>query len=90
MKAEINDRYGDRHRELLVQPARDAGDEDRGDEDRRQDQRDGHDRARDLLHGLDGRLLRGQALLDMALHRLDHDDGVIDDQADGEDQAEKG
>jgi hypothetical protein len=28
-------------------------------------------------------------MFDVVLHRLDHDDGVIDDQADGQDQAEE-
>ena len=51
---------GDGHRKLLVEPARDARDEDRGDEDRREDQGNGHDRARDLVHGLDRRLLRAR------------------------------
>ena len=65
------------------------GYEDRGDEDRREDQGNGHDRPRNLFHGLERRLLRRQAFLDVAFHRLHHDDGVVHDQSDGQHQAEE-
>ena len=38
---------------------------------------------------LHGRLARRQAVLDVVLDRLDDDDGVIDDDADGQHQAEQ-
>ncbi len=66
------------------------GNEDRRDKDRREDQGDGHDRSGDLLHGLEGCSLRRKPLLYVPLHRLDHDDGIVHDQAYGEDEAEKG
>ncbi len=52
-----DDRDGDGHGELLVELAGNAGDEGRRDKDRRQDDGDGDDRAGDLLHGLEGRIL---------------------------------
>ena len=52
-------------------------------------QADGDDRAGDLLHRLDRRLPRRQAVLDVMLDGLDDDDGVIDDDADGQHQAEQ-
>ena len=47
------------------------------------------DRARHLLHRLDRRLLRRHAVLDVVHHRLDHDDRIVDDDADGEHEAEQ-
>ena len=52
-----DDRDGDGHGELLVELAGNAGDEGGRDKDRRQDDGDGDDRAGDLLHGLEGRVL---------------------------------
>ena len=43
----------------------------------------------DFVHALDRRLARRQAALDVALDVLHHDDGVVDDDADGEHQAEQ-
>ena len=54
----------------------------------REDERDPDDRRRDLLHRLDGRLLRAHAVLEVVDDRLDHDDGVVHHDADGEHQAE--
>ena len=84
-----DDRDGDGHGELLVELPGDPGDEGGRDEDRRQDDGDGDDRAGYLLHRLERRLLGGHAVLDVVLHRLDNDDGVIDDQADGQYHAEE-
>ena len=58
------------------------------DEHRRQDQRDADDRPRDFLHRLQRRVARRHALFDVMLHRLDDDDRVVDDEADGEDETE--
>ncbi len=84
---ENRDRDGDG--ELLVEATGDAGNEGRGNEDRGEDERDGDDRAGHLLHGSVGRVNRGHALFDVVLDGFDDDDGVIDDQADGEHQAEE-
>ena len=82
---------GDRdgHGELLVEAAGDAGDEDRGDEDRGKDKGDGHDRTGDFLHGLERGIARAHSLLDMVLDGFDHHDGVVDDETDGQHQAEE-
>ena len=55
-----------------------------------QHQRDGDDRAGDFAHRLVGRFARRKAVLDVALDVLHHDDGVIDDDADGEHEPEQG
>src|ERR1017187_1532346 len=85
-----NDGNGNRQRELLVKPPRDAGDEYRRHKDRRQNQSDGHHRPGHLLHGLQGRILWRHALPDMPLDGFHHYDGVIHHQSDGQDQAEEG
>ena len=80
---------GDGHRELLVHPARDAGNERGGDEDGGQDEGDGYHRTRHLFHGLQGGVVRRQPLLHVVLHRLHHHDGVVHDEADGQHEAEE-
>ena len=52
-------------------------------------QRDGDDRPGHLVHRLDGRLARRQPVLDVMLDGLDHDDGVVHDDADGQHQPEQ-
>ena len=80
-----------RDRELPVDDADRAGEERHRDEHGDQHQGDADDRSRDLAHGLAGRLLRGQPLLvHDALDVLDDDDGVVDEDADGEHHAEHG
>ena len=59
------------------------------DEHRRQHQADRDDRPGDLLHRLDRRLARRQAVLDVVLDRLDDHDRVVDHDADGQHQAEQ-
>src|SRR5262249_16067581 len=49
---------------------------------RHQHQRDADDRTEQLVHGLDRRFLMRQAPLDVMRRALDHDDGVVDDDAD--------
>ena len=78
------------HRELLIEPPGDARDKGCGDEDGGEDEGDGHHGPGDLFHGFLGCLLGGESLLDMVLHCLHHDDGVINHKADGKDQAEEG
>ena len=82
-------RRGDGDGELTEELAEDAGQEGRGNEHRRQNERDGDQRAADLLHGAIGRVARTQALADVALDVLDHDDGVVDHDADGEHETEQ-
>ena len=90
-RVERRDQHRDRdgYGELLIKPAGDAGNERGGNEDRGEDQRDRHHRAAHLFHRLLGGGLGLHALFDVVLDRLDHDDGVVDHQADGEHQAEE-
>ena len=46
-------------------------------------------RRPDLVHGAMRRVARRQAVGDVALDVLDHDDGVVDHDADGQHQAEQ-
>ena len=80
---------GDRDGELAIELPRDAADERRRDEDGQQHQGDGDQRRSHLVHGDARGLQRAQALLQLALDVLDHDDGVVDDDADGQHQAEQ-
>src|SRR3546814_1500326 len=68
-----------------------AGDEGHRNEYGEQHQRDGHDRGGDLAHRLARRLLHRQTrlLLHHPLDVLDHDDGVVDDDADREHEGAK-
>ena len=89
LNAEITRRDGDRQGELAEELPGDAADERAGHEDRAQDQAHGDHRPGDLAHGLDRGLLGRQAGLDVVLHGLDHHDRVVDDDADGQHQAEE-
>ena len=80
---------GDRDGELLVQPSLNAGHEADRDEHRRENERDADDRSGHFLHRLQRRVARRHALLDVMLHRLDDDNRIVDDQADGEHEAEQ-
>jgi hypothetical protein len=82
-------RDGDGQRELAVELSAQAADERRRHEHRAQDQGDGDDRPRHLVHRLARGLDRRQPELDVPLHVLHHHDGVVDDDADGEDEAEE-
>ena len=52
-------------------------------------QADGDDRARNLVHRRDRRGARLQTRFDVMFHRLDDDDRVVHDNANGQHQAEK-
>ena len=52
------DRDRDGHGKLLVKASRDSGDENGRDENRGQNERDGHDRTGNFLHGLECRVAR--------------------------------
>ena len=82
-------RDGDRQRELAVELAGQTADERHRHEHRAQHQRDGDDRAADLAHRRLGGLAWRQAFGDVALDVLDHHDGIVDDDADGQHQAEQ-
>ncbi len=82
-------RRGDGDGELAEEDAGDAGHEGGRHEHRGQHQGDGDQGARHFLHRPIGRFLGGQALADVTLDVLDHDDGVVDDDADGQNQGEQ-
>ena len=82
-------RDGNGDRELLIQAAGDAGNERGRNEDRGKDQRDRDDGSAHLFHSLLGGGLGIHALFNMMFDGLDDNDGVIDDQPDGENQAEQ-
>ena len=57
--------------------------------DRDQHYRHRDDRAAEFARGIDGRGNGGDAFLEMAVHVLDDDDGVVDDEADGQHQRQQ-
>ena len=75
--------------ELLVHTSGDSGNCRSRDKDCRQDERNGDHRGADLLHRFFGGGLGVHSFVDMVLDRFNNDDGIIDDQADGKDQAEQ-
>ena len=89
------DHAGDDHRrgegegEFLEQGAGEPGDEADRREHGRQGDGHGDDRIDDLAGAHERRLHRPLPLLDMAVDVLDHDDGVVDDEADGEHEREQ-
>ncbi len=86
---------GDQHRdsdgdgELLIEAARDARNSGRGDEYRGKNESDRNHGSADLFHGFDGGVARRHPFVDVMLDRFDHDDGVVDDETDGQHQAEE-
>ena len=84
-EAREHDGQGDRHGKLAVELACDAAEEGDGDEDGGEHEHDGDECARDLLHGLLGRLVGTEALgAHETLDVLKHDDGIVDHDADRE------
>ena len=82
---------GDGGGELPVELARQAAEESDGHEHRTQHEHDGDHRAGHFLHRLDGGFARLKVLLAHdALDVLQHDDGVVDNDADGQHHAEQG
>ena len=85
-----NDRRGgDRQRELPIERTRNAGDKGGRNEDRAEHQPDRHQRAADLIHGLVRGIARAEALAQIALDVFNDHDGVVDDDANGKNQAEQ-
>ena len=60
-----------------------------GDEDRGKDERDRDHGATHLLHRLLSSGFRIHPLVDMVLNRFNHDNGVVDDEADGQHKPEQ-
>ena len=82
-------RRGDGQGELAVELADEARQERGRQEHGDQHQGDGEDRAGDLAHRLDGGRPGVQSLGNVVLDVLQHDDGVIDHDADGQHQPEQ-
>jgi len=89
----IEGRDDDRHRDgdgkLLVEPAGNARHEGRRHEHCGQDERDGHDRPRDLFHGLERGLPGREPFFNMMLDSLDHHDRVVHHQSDRQHETEQ-
>ena len=82
-EARDDDRDGDRHGELPVQLAGQSAEERDRHEYRGQRQHDRDDRSRHFAHRLDRRVARRQLVLaHVPLDVLEHDDRVVDDDAD--------
>ena len=83
-----DDRHGDghhqRHRELAQHASGDAAHEQHRNEGGDQRHADGDDGEADLPRADERGLHRRHAALDVAVDVLDHDDGVVDDEADGD------
>ncbi len=75
--------------ELLVKLAGDSGNEGRRHKDGGENQRDANDRAGELFHRFQRRVLRRHALLDVPLHAFDHHDGVVHHQTDRQHQTKQ-
>ena len=76
-----DDRDREGHREFVEELAHHARHEQQRDEDRDEGDRQRDDGEADLPGAAIGRLQRRHAILDEAHHVLDHDDGVVDDEA---------
>ena len=79
----------DHQRELRIHAPGQAGQERRRQEHRHQNQRDADDRAEQFVHRADRRVVPAHALLDIVRGALDHHDGVVDHDADGEHDREQ-
>ena len=82
-------RARDGQRELAVELPGNAGDEGGRHEHRAEHQRDRDQRAADLVHALARGIARREPRRDIALDILDHHDRVVDNDPDGEHQAEQ-
>ena len=73
-----NNGDGNRHCELLIKSSSNSGNEGRGHKYSGENQRDSYHRAGEFFHCFESCVLWSQPLLDVALHPLDHHDGVVD------------
>ena len=71
---------------MLIEPPGNPRNEGGRQEHRHKNERDGDNGSGYLLHGLEARVARRQSLLDVMFHGLDHDDGIIHHQPDGQHQ----
>lgn len=84
------DRHGNGQGELAVEDTAHAADEADRDEDGGQDAGDTDNRVLYVLHGDDRRLPRTSGIvLDFVFDGFDDDDGVVDEEADGQDHGEQ-
>src|SRR6266498_3208863 len=88
-KARHKDRYTDGHRELAQDPPQHAAHEQYGNERRHQRNRHRDNREADLLRALDRGIIGIFTFFHVAHDVLQHDDGIVDDEADGESQRHK-
>ena len=82
-------RRGDDECELAIDLPGQAGHEGSRQEDGNQDQRDADNRARELLHGLHGRVVGLHPLFDMLGDRFDDDDRIVHHDGDRENHREE-
>ena len=82
-------RHGDDQGELAIHLARDPRHERRRQEHRHEHQRDADDRPEQLAHRVDARLLGSLAAFDVLRRALDHHDGVVHHDADGQHDGEE-
>ncbi|MCY1226734.1 hypothetical protein D9M72_389800 [compost metagenome] len=82
-------RHRDRHGELQIELAGDAGDEGRGHEDGGQHQRDRDNSGTHFVHGHMRGFARGHAAREVSLDVLDDHDRIVDDDTDRQHQAEQ-
>jgi hypothetical protein len=90
-RVESREKHGnsDGYRELLIQPSGYARYEGGGQKDGGEHQGNSHDRAADLLDCFQRSSLGRHAFLDMPLHRLNHHNGIVYNQANREHQAKE-
>lgn len=84
-----NYRDSDGDGKLLVKATGDAGDERGRYKYGGENQGDGDNRAGDFLHRSYGRVVGSHTALDVVLARFNHNDGVVNDEADGENESEE-
>ena len=84
-----HDRHGDRHRELLEQPPRDAARKRYGDEYGQQDDGRGDDGRSHVLHGFERRGAGVHPVGDIDLRGLHDHDGVVHHQTDRQHQSQQ-
>ena len=73
----------------MIEAAGDAGDKSGGNEDGRENHSDADDRAGHFFHGFVGGFFWREPMLDVMFDGFDDNDGIVDDQADGENQSEE-
>ena len=80
---------GDDHGKLRQHFSGEAGQESRRQKHRHQHQRDADDRTEELTHGAHGSVMRAEPLFDIFADGLHDHDGVVDDNANGQNNAKQ-